>query len=221
MIIFINILLSVIFITFGYLFVCQYFNEAGKDILNAEIFRLNKNRVIYLGVNIISSIFLIFLFEMVYAMSEIQQIKLLSLVLLIFPMAAIDLEVHKIPNKLIIIALGLRVVIYMIEWIMDKASAVITIKVDLLGAGIIGTFFLVLLLVFKNSIGMGDVKLFTVMGLYQGLSGVINSVFYSLVVSFIVAVILLMSKKKKRTDNIPFGPSILVGTIVAISLTGM
>jgi leader peptidase (prepilin peptidase)/N-methyltransferase len=32
---------------------------------------------------------------------------------------------------------------------------------------------------------------------------------------------LLISKKKKRKDSISFGPSILLGTIIAIGLSGI
>ena len=89
------------------------------------------------------------------------------------------------------------------------------------GAIIIGGFFLIILLIFKNSIGMGDVKLFALMGLYQGLLGVFNSVFFSLIVSFFISIILLMLKRKNRKDVIPFGPSIYIGTVVGIFLTGL
>ena len=80
---------------------------------------------------------------------------------------------------------------------------------------------MVLLLAFKNSIGMGDIKLFAVMGLYQGLWGVINSVFFSLAASFVISIAFLITKKKGRKDSIAFAPSIFVGTVVAICLAGM
>lgn len=99
------------------------------------------------------------------------------------PIAAVDLRVQKVPNKLLLVALAIRVLIYIAEFIVSVPAAVNTLKDNLLGAIIIGAFFLLLLLVFKNSIGMGDIKLFAVMGLYQGLWGAINSVFFSLMVS--------------------------------------
>lgn len=68
---------------------------------------------------------------------------------------------------------------------------------------------------------MGDIKLFALMGLYQGLFGVFNSVFFSLIVSFFISIILLILKRKNRKDVIPFGPSIYAGTVVGIFLTGL
>ena len=110
---------------------------------------------------------------------------------------------------------------YIPEFISSPATGFLILKDNLVGAAVIGIFFFLLFLVFKNSIGMGDIKLFAVMGLYQGLWGAVNSVFFSLVVSFVLSVGLLITRKKGRKDTIPFGPSILIGTAIAIGLAGM
>ena len=136
-------------------------------------------------------------------------------------MAIIDYRVHKIPNQLLLIAFVIRIIIYVIEFIISKDDAIVTVKSDLAGAVIIGGFFLIILLIFKNCIGMGDIKLFALMGLYQGLLGAFNSVFFSLIVSFFISLALLISKRKNRKDVIPFGPSIYAGTVVGILLTGL
>lgn len=143
------------------------------------------------------------------------------IVLVILPCAATDYRTHKIPNQIIITGLAVRLVIYIAEFVSSPTSAFNVLKDNLLGASILAGFFLVLLLVFKNCIGMGDVKLFAVMGLYQGLWGAVNSVFFSLAVSFFVSVILLITRKKGRKDVISFGPSILLGTVIAIAISGM
>ena len=136
-------------------------------------------------------------------------------------MAVVDYKEHRIPNQLLIIALFIRIILYVFEFINSKDDVIVTIKSDLAGAIIIGGFFLIILLIFKNSIGMGDIKLFALMGLYQGLFGVFNSVFFSLIVSFFISIILLILKRKNRKDVIPFGPSIYAGTVVGIFLTGL
>lgn len=53
-----------------------------------------------------------------------------------------------------------------------------SLKDGVIGAAVIGLFFLLISLIFKNSMGMGDIKLFALMGLYQGLWGAFNSVFF-------------------------------------------
>ena len=89
-------------------------------------------------------------------------------------------------------------VLYIAELVFSPSTVLDSLKDGVIGAAVIGLFFLLISLVFKNSMGMGDIKLFALMGLYQGLWGAFNSVFFSLLVSFFLALGLLISKKKKR-----------------------
>jgi len=221
MIIAIDIILSLILIFIGYISVCYYLNNIAWISINLTVLRPSKNKIIYLSLEILTVAFIIVLFQVVYKLDAISQIKLLVLVLIIFPIAAIDLKLQKIPNCFILSALVIRGLIYIAEFIISVPAAFSTLKDGFLGAIILGGFFLLLLLIFKNSIGMGDIKLFVVMGLYQGLWGAINSVFFSLIVSFFISISLLIGKKKGRKDTIPFGPSVLLGIIIAIALSGM
>lgn len=217
----IDIILSLILIFIGYISVCYYLNNIAWISINLTVLRPSKNKIIYLSLEILTVAFIIVLFQAVYKLDAISQIKLLVLVLIIFPIAAIDLKLQKIPNCFILSALVIRGLIYIAEFIISVPAAFSTLKDGFLGAIILGGFFLLLLLIFKNSIGMGDIKLFVVMGLYQGLWGAINSVFFSLIVSFFISISLLIGKKKGRKDTIPFGPSVLLGIIIAIALSGM
>lgn len=216
-----DIVWSVLLIAAGYVYTCYYFHNVKWNIFNGAVLKITRNKILYLAVAVIASGTLITLFETVYFLDLISQIKLLSLVLVMFPIAAIDFRIQKIPNQLLIAVLMIRVLLYVAEFSVSVTTAFRVLKDGLLGAVVIGIFFLLLLLIFKNSIGMGDIKLFAVMGLYQGLWGAINSVFFSLMVSFILSVGLLITRKKGRKDTISFGPSILLGTIIAMGLAGM
>lgn len=217
----IDIILSVLLIVGGYVYTCYYFNNVKWNTFNGAALKFSRNKILYLLSTVIAVGVLVTLFETVYFLDTISQIKLLSLVLILFPIAAIDFRIQKIPNRLLAIALIIRILIYLVEFIVSVSEAFAILKDNLVGAVVIGAFFLLLLLIFKNSIGMGDVKLFVVMGLYQGLWGAVNSVFFSLLVSFFLSVGLLITRKKGRKDTISFGPSILLGTIIAIGLAGM
>lgn len=216
-----DIIITLILLVAGYVYTCYYFNDVRTVTFNKDALRLTRNKIIYLLVGIGTAGMLIILFETVYLLDTVPQIKLLSLVMIMLPVAAVDLRVQKVPNRLLIAALAIRLVIYVVEFIISVPAAFNTLKDNLLGAAVVGGFFLLLLLVFKNSIGMGDIKLFAVMGMYQGLWGAINSVFFALMVSFVFAVGLLITRKKGRRDTISFGPSIFIGTVIAIGLAGM
>ena len=219
----IEIVTALFFGLMGYASVILYLNKANIGKISLRLFGVNSlNRIVYLLSAAVSSIVLICLFNLLYYNNTlVHNLKLLVLVLLILPMAVIDYRFQKIPNEFILAAFAVRCLFYIVEFIISPASALTVLKDNILGAVVIGIFFMLLLLIFKNSIGMGDIKLFMIMGLYQGLWGVINSIFFSLMVSFVIAVVLLITHKKKRNDVISFGPSIFIGTILAIGLSGI
>lgn len=216
-----EVALSLILLITGFFATYNYLHEIKWNKFEKDSVRITRNKLLYLVCGLAIAALLITLFQLVYKQTFITQVKLLVLVFIVLPCAAADYKVHKIPNQFIVTALIIRTIIYAPEFINSASSAFTVLKNDLIGAVVIGGFFLIILLIFKNSIGMGDVKLFAVMGLYQGLWGAINSVFFSLVVSFFISVFLLITKKKGRKDVISFGPSILLGTVVAIAISGM
>ena len=150
-----------------------------------------------------------------------QQLKLLSIMLIILPNAAVDFRIHKMPNVFMVAGLVLRLLLFAVEFFLKSSTFLNTVIDSLLGGVIIGVFFFLLLIIFKNSIGMGDVKLFALMGLFQGLWGAVNSIFFSLIVTFFLSIYLLITKKKKKKDTISFGPEIYLGTLIGICLAGM
>lgn len=216
-----EIFISVILLLAGYIYTCCYFNNVKVLCVDKKALKLTRNKIVYLFAGTFVVGVLITVFEIVYSLNAINQIKLLSLITIMLPIAAVDMRVQKVPNKLLAGALIIRIVIYIAEFICSVDGALSTLKDNLLGSVVISGFFLLLLMVFKNSIGMGDIKLFAIIGLYQGLWGAINSVFFSLLVSFVLSVVLLATKKKGRKDTISFAPSIFIGTIIAMGLAGM
>ncbi len=146
--------------------------------------------------------------------------KRVLLISVLFVAAYYDHAAYRIPNKLILYGLCSRLVILIFELIFarDGISQVLISEGIAVGAMLI--LSVVCLIVTRKGLGMGDVKLFLLMAMLQGIAGVISSLFASLLVSFVYSVILLISKKKSRKDFIPFAPCILVGTFISIMLVG-
>ena len=212
---------SILAIALGYWAVCSYLHGVRLAEERQWLFHISRNKGVYLAAGAVICAIMIVLFQLTYHLSLIDQLKLLSLTLVILPTAAADLRVHKMPNQFLLAGLIVRVLLLGAAYLINSRSAWIETKDCLLGAVVYGGFFLVLLLVFKNSIGMGDVKLFALMGVYQGLWGAFSSVFFSLLASFFLSIFLLITKKKGRHDVVAFGPCILIGTVVSICLSGM
>lgn len=130
------------------------------------------------AVNIYSMIVLIVLLvlgielELVYKNNLLTwNIKMLVLTGLIFPAAFIDYKEHIIPNKIIIMGILLRIVIWLVEVFNNPEKFFAIFKGDIIACVMIVAFFFICSLIVKNGIGMGDVKLMGMMALYQGLTG--------------------------------------------------
>lgn len=145
-------------------------------------------------------------------------IKSICLLGFLWPIAYIDFKTYKIPNLFVVYGLVLRAAIAVYEIIFYIDTMKMSLISEAIASAALFIASLLCVLIMKNSIGFGDIKLFCVMGFYLGLEGIFGAVFYSLVVSFIVACYVLITKKKNRKDTIPFGPAIVAGTYIAMFL---
>ncbi len=86
-----------------------------------------------------------------------------------------------------------------------------------IGAIVGGAFFLGQFMVSKGRwIGGGDVRLGVMMGLWLGFPTILTALFVAYILGALVAVPLLLLKKKTAQSEIPFGTFLAVGTMVAM-----
>lgn len=129
-----------------------------------------------------------------------------------------DFRKQIIPNRIMLMALYLRGLLLIPEFIVFRED-ILSILIRNLVACIVPTVLLIMgLLIMKNSIGMGDVKLLFIIALFSDFLFVFNALFYALVVAFIVSVVLLLTKKIKAKGTIAFAPFLLVGVYLAVIL---
>ena len=148
-------------------------------------------------------------------------IKRMLLLTILWPLAYIDFKTYRIPNLFVILGLVWRAIVLIFELFLGNSHIWTTLLSEGLAAGALLLAAVLCALVIKNGIGFGDMKLFVVMGLFLGMNGVWSVVLLALIVSFFIAVFLLITKKKTRKDAIPFGPAIVIGTYLSICLSGM
>lgn len=156
-----------------------------------------------------------------HANTLIENARLIFMLAALFIAAWFDQRKNVIPNKLVASMFLVRIAFYVIEAFKDYNKFWSVFKMDLIAGLLILAFFIVGVLVVKNGIGMGDIKLLLAMAFYQGFYGVVSSVFISLIIVFIFSVGLLLTKKKNRKDTVAFAPSLLIGTTLSIFMTGM
>lgn len=131
--------------------------------------------------------------------------------------ALTDYKRHKIPNHLIAFGLIARLIIYILEFIFEKGVFFQTLKNDGLGFLLGFVMLFIIAVISKGGIGYGDVKLFGVLGLMAGSGGVFTTIFISLLINSVFALIMIATKKKTLKSALPMAPFIYVGfSIVCI-----
>jgi leader peptidase (prepilin peptidase) / N-methyltransferase len=91
----------------------------------------------------------------------------------------------------------------------------------LIGMAALWSLYVLQWVIVPNQIGLGDVKLSGVLGLYLGWLGPdawIVGVFGMFALGGLYSVILLAAGRATRKSSIPFGPFMLAGTFIAVSL---
>ncbi len=136
----------------------------------------------------------------------------------LIPIACIDYQEKIIPNKLLAIGAGLWLVLVLLDLFVSRSDWLTVFKFSgmgmLLGAGI----FLVGKLFVKDGIGMGDVKLYGILGLLYGYLALYSMLLITLVVLFIVGLYMLIRKKGNRKMTLPMAPYTLLGFLCAVAL---
>jgi leader peptidase (prepilin peptidase)/N-methyltransferase len=132
------------------------------------------------------------------------------LVLLLVPAALIDLEHRIIPNK--ITALG-AVLALIVGLALDPAGE----PERLIAGAAAGGFLLLAALAYPGGMGMGDVKLAAVMGLFLG-RAVAPAILIALLAGVLLGVVVIARKgaTRGRKTAIPFGPFLALGGLVAV-----
>jgi leader peptidase (prepilin peptidase) / N-methyltransferase len=134
----------------------------------------------------------------------------LAFVILLVPVTIIDLDHRIIPN--VLMAIGAVVAIALLV-AFDAGSTV----EHLIAAAAAGGFLLVAALAYPGGMGMGDVKLAAVMGLFLGRE-VAAALLFGLLAGTVVGAVIIARKgaREGRKTAIPFGPFLALGGVVAL-----
>lgn len=171
------------------------------------IFKSKKeSMIIYTIISIIAVIYA--LLGITYGFTgKLVEVIFLSTMLSIISL--IDIRYEIIPDSLI----GVILIFGILFNIINKT---VTVKAMIIGFFIISVPLLVTAIIVKDSIGGGDIKLMAVTGAFLGWKFVILAFLIASVIGGIVSTILLIIRKIKKTDMIPYGPFLSIGIIIAI-----
>jgi leader peptidase (prepilin peptidase)/N-methyltransferase len=136
-------------------------------------------------------------------------------------LALIDLDVKRLPNAIVLPSYGVAAVLLGVAAVIDGEWS--NLVRGLFGMAALFAFYFLLVLVYPSGMGFGDVKLAGVLGLYLGYLGwaeVVTGGFLGFLFGGLVGGALMTVRRAGRKSQIPFGPFMLAGALVAIVAGG-
>ncbi|WP_254679042.1 A24 family peptidase [Arthrobacter sp. 24S4-2] len=132
-------------------------------------------------------------------------------------LSRIDLEHKLLPNRIVLPTLGIGVVLLLLDAGMNQRWG--NLLAAAIGCTVTFVIYLILALISPRGMGMGDVKLSAPLGLYLGYISVghlILGIALGFIVGAVTSVLLVMAGFAGRKTSVPFGPSMFLGSIVAV-----
>lgn len=149
--------------------------------------------------------------------SALELVALLTLAGVSVALALIDLDTRTLPNRIVLPS-------YVVAAVLLGAAGILRGDFAALSGAAIGmaalwlAYFL-MAVVYPGGMGLGDVKLAGLVGLYLGYLGwapLIVGAFAAFVLGGLFALGLILTRKATRKSGIPFGPWMLAGAWVGI-----
>jgi leader peptidase (prepilin peptidase)/N-methyltransferase len=136
----------------------------------------------------------------------------------------IDWEKQLILNRVTYPAAAVAIIILAIDSLSPEAGILSNLRLipqpgilsGIIGGAIGFLFFFIVFIINPKGMGMGDVKLACLIGLVTGLPLVIVALLTGILLGGLVAIILLLLKKKGRKEVIPYGAFLGIGPIITL-----
>lgn len=137
-------------------------------------------------------------------------------------LAVVDLRHRVLPNRIVVPALGAGLLLLALAAAVDGTWPAL-LRAGLAAAALFAVY-LVLALISPSALGMGDVKLVALLGLYLGWLGweaVLLGAAAGFVVQAAASLTLLAFRRVDLRGELPFGPAMLAGAALVIGATGL
>lgn len=191
-----------------------------KKIFSRDFFKeyLKNCKPKYILMIIVAIAYILLLYR--YGFS-INALKFMFLIPMLISAFQIDLKLQIIPNRLTLTIFEFGLIFTFIGVIINVNTGINLFINSLLGM-IVGAGILLLITLIggaiagKEAMGFGDVKLMGAMGLFFGWFNIILISVIAFLLAAITSIGILVLRKKKIDEYIPFGPFIVIGAIISI-----
>lgn len=130
----------------------------------------------------------------------------------------IDLDTQTLPNKIVVPSIAVGLVLLAVASAGTANWGALLSAVA--GSATLFGFYLIVAIISPRGMGMGDVKLAAVLGLYLGWLGwgvLAVGAFAAFLLGGLFAIALLIGRKARRRTAIPFGPWMIAGAWLGIA----
>ncbi len=191
-----------------------------KKVLSKEFFteymKNFKPNYLLMTITAVSYLALLYIFGI-----SLDLFKYMTLVPLLISAFCIDLKLQIIPNRLNLTIFETGLIFTFLNAIINTNLGITTFTNSILGMLVGGGIFLLItaiggFIAGKEAMGFGDVKLMGALGLFLGWINIIIVSVIAFLLAAIISIGILIFKRKHFGDYIPFGPFIVIATLIAI-----
>lgn len=132
-------------------------------------------------------------------------------------LAIIDVDTHTLPNRIVLPAYPVAAIILTVASLLSDDT--VRLIGALIGCVVLFGLYLLMALAYPAGMGLGDVKLAGVLGLFLGWLGwgsLAVGAFSAFLLGGLFALLLLVTRRASRKSGIPFGPWMLIGAWLGI-----
>lgn len=148
---------------------------------------------------------------------KIELIKYMILTPMLISAFMIDYKLQIIPNRLNLTIFEVGLISTFVEGIYSPDLAISNLIGGIVGAGIFLAITLIGgMIAGKEAMGFGDVKLMGAIGLFFGWMNIIGVSVIAFLLAAIISIILIVTKLRKTDEYIPFGPFIVMASIIVM-----
>lgn len=212
-----TVIVSALFCIFLCMFCIRDWKKLIETTAEEQKIHSSKKEIILYFVIVLTSVGWTLLFHE-YGYGPIKCIKYCCLLWGLVPIAYRDWKTQIIPNRWLVYLIIIRSVLLIAECFIYPDAILDNIIFILIGTLISGAVMFMAYVISRHEIGMGDVKLFMVIGMYVGVSLNYMVLLASLILSAIYGGIKLIKKDLKSKDAIPFAPFVLLGAALCLGL---
>ena len=189
-----------------------------KKVFSKDFFReyLKNCKPKYILMVIVAVSYIALLYFKGFTIDTIKYMVLIPMLLIAF---VIDYRLQIIPNRLTLTIFEFGLIFTFLETILNTTVGIGIFVDNILGMLVGGGIFLLITLIGgviagKEAMGFGDVKLMGALGLFFGWINMIMISVMAFLFAAIVSIVILIIKRKKFNEYIPFGPFIVVASMI-------